>query len=478
MKKNILFALLIGIMILSACQPAAPETIFEEVEVTRVVEGETITEIQEVVVTQVVEVEVEAEPEEPMVEDVGPIRLMHFFGDCEEFDDVTDLAEADSECGIFSVLLNQWNEQNPDTPVVTELSSWPGTLELNTNLAAGTPPDVAVLHGIRIPMYASRGLLTPLDAAFEAHGIDISEYAPAALEYVSYNGQVFGVPFDIHGGLWHLNLDVWAEAGLLDGDGNPILPTTEEEFLVAAETVMDTTGLSFVDVQTDGHNGTVWPFTSFLYQLGGEIADADGNPTVDTAEALQALNLLLTMQAEGYTTPLIDYGTAQERFLNGESASWWTGTWAVNFYAAQADDPESALTNYMVLPFPQIFGSGAWSNAHTLVVPLGLNPDPARADMIVQFLAFMDANQFNWTKVGMMAVKKSVLESDEYLSQPHREEYAEFADVATAYPRVEWIGAYDDILNEEIVAAYIGEKTAEQALADAQQRLVDFTRFK
>ncbi len=69
----LLLVAVVGIFLLAACQPevvteTVTETVIEEVEVTRVVEGEVVTEVQEVEVevTRVVEVEAEAPAEDAM----------------------------------------------------------------------------------------------------------------------------------------------------------------------------------------------------------------------------------------------------------------------------------------------------------------------------------------------------------------------------------------------------------------------------
>lgn len=75
MKKNLVFLVvaLAGVLVFAACQPqtvevtrVVTETTVEEVEVTRIVEGESVTETIEV--TRVVEVEVPAEEEAPVAE--------------------------------------------------------------------------------------------------------------------------------------------------------------------------------------------------------------------------------------------------------------------------------------------------------------------------------------------------------------------------------------------------------------------------
>ena len=62
----------------------------------------------------------------------------------------------------FRRLANSFNATQDEIHVNTIVVDWPGVTELNANLAAGTPPDIMVLHGRRIPNYASRGLLDAL----------------------------------------------------------------------------------------------------------------------------------------------------------------------------------------------------------------------------------------------------------------------------------------------------------------------------
>ena len=68
----------------------------------------------------------------------------------------------------------------------------------------------------------------------EATGTDASDWADSALAAVSYEGGIYGVPMDFHANLWHVNMDIMAEAGLVE-NGAPVLPSSPEELLVLLE---------------------------------------------------------------------------------------------------------------------------------------------------------------------------------------------------------------------------------------------------
>jgi multiple sugar transport system substrate-binding protein len=449
-------------LVISACQAVPPQTVVQTVEVEKIVE-----------------VEVTVEPgDAAAAESTGPTKivLMRFFGDCfDEFGDNTDLETAYGECGIIQTMTNVFNASQDEVIVETQPVDWPGFAELNANLAAGTPPDIMVLHGYRIPNYASRGLLTPLGDGMTAGGIDTDDFTQGARGNVEYEGELYGLPLDQHGHLWHINVGLWEEAGLVDDSGNPILPVGEAEFLEAAAKFKEATGKPFVATWT---NGLSRNWMALVYQQGGSIEIDEGAPNIDTAEGLVSLNFLLKLRDEGYIPDNVDYTATQELFLNGEVGSLWNGTWVVNFYDEQTLEEDSGLKDYYVSSFTQIYDQpAAWAGTHTWIVPQGLDPDPAKMEATLKFFKYLNDNNLQWAHTGHQSVNKSILASPEYNALPHRDEYAAFANDAVVMPRSSWVTAFETVLDEEIQAVLIGDKGPEEALADAQSRLDDFAAF-
>ena len=409
-------------------------------------------------------------------QDATEITFMRFFGECDDdFGDNADLDAAFGECGIITTLANAFNASQDEVLVNVVIVDWPGVTELNANLAAGTAPDIMVLHGNRIPSYASRGLLTPLGDVLGPAGIDANDLTESARGFVEWNDEIYGIPLDLHGHLWHINVGLWEQAGLVNDDGTPMLPTGEEEFWAAAEQFKEATGLPFMGMWTDGLSRN---WMALVYQQGGSIEDADGLPNINSEEGMAALNFLLQLRDAEQTTPNTDYTAAQEIFLNGEDGSHINGTWVVNFYDEQTMDSESGLQSYYVANFPQIFDQpAAWANSHAWIVPQGVDPDPERLEATLKFLKFLNDNNIIWARTGHTAVNQSVVDSEEYQTLPHRDEYAGFVPSAVIQPRSNWNTAFENVLDEELEAAFIGEKSPEQALNDAQARLEDFAFF-
>jgi multiple sugar transport system substrate-binding protein len=63
-----------------------------------------------------------------------------------------------------------------------------------SSVASGNPPDVVYLDRNIIGTYAARGAVQPLDDCVEQAGIDMDAYRDAAVEQVTIDGSVYGIP--------------------------------------------------------------------------------------------------------------------------------------------------------------------------------------------------------------------------------------------------------------------------------------------
>lgn len=407
------------------------------------------------------------------------LQLWRIFNECaSQYEGVTELGDTTDVCAVQQVLTNQWNAEHPETQVQTTALVWPGIVELNAALAAGTPPEIFSLHAFRIPSYASKGALTPLTSYLEEAGLDVNDMLPNVREAVTYNGEIYAIPMDVHGILAHLNLELWEQAGLVDAAGAPMIPTSLGEFETACQKAKDATGGPLFGAGDDDIVGTAWVWASLYAQLGGSAVGGDGLPSVNTPESLEALNIFLRLRDQGCFTGG-ELAKTYESFVGGNVASVLGGTWMVNEWEAQVNDPNAPLKRYYVAPMPQLGGQpSGWGGSHTWVVPLGANADPDRVRAAVAYVKHFWDNNLEWTRTGHATVRQSVVDSAEYQALPHKAEYLAYGDNAIFNPATNWSVGYDQIMHEEIQAALLGQKSAEQALGDAQARLMDMASLQ
>lgn len=414
------------------------------------------------------------EQQELAQDDTGSltVELSRFFGDCEDTTlGVTDVSQAATECEVIQILTNKFNAENPHGITIERLGGAQFAAyydTLNATYAGGAPPDVAVMHAANLPDYASRKLLVALGDVLDDAGVRTDEWTRPARDAVTYNDTIYGVPFDVHTNLWHLNMDLLDEAGLVDDDGNPVLPSSPEEFLEHAAQVEERTGAQYFAIDANQFALSVMMFLTLLYQQGGSVVSDDGNSAaLDSPAALEALEFMQAVFDEGYAVPTQDYTAAQTAFLNGDAAVLHNGTWVVNQYAAETP------FDYRVEPFPTLFDQpAAWANSHVWVLPA--QRDSRRYRDALEFVSFLSENDAAWAiGTGHLPAIETVLDSEGFEEAPQRDNFAEGAvDQARLLPQVGNWQPIEDTLKAQVESVWLTGADPEAAL-DRAQRLVD-----
>ena len=125
------------------------------------------------------------------------LRFARFFGDCtEDVAGVTDVTQATTECEVIQILENAFNaEDNGITIEKIGGQAWGDYYtQLSTAFAGGDVPNVAVMHQHRLPDFAGRGLLLPLDDPFASSDvIDFADYTAPAQSAASLDGTVYAL---------------------------------------------------------------------------------------------------------------------------------------------------------------------------------------------------------------------------------------------------------------------------------------------
>lgn len=395
------------------------------------------------------------------------IQLARMFGDCEETTaGVTDTSKAGTECEAIQILTNKFNAENDYGITVERLggADWFSYYDaFNASLAGGDPADIANLHDYALVDYAKRGSLLGFDP--QAHGIDMGDATEAAQASVQWQDASYAVPLDSHATLAHLNVDLFAEAGWVDADGAPTMPTSTDEFLQFAKDVKDKTGSYAISVAFSNDPMGWRLFDTLMEQQGTPVISEDGTVNLDTDEARTALTFINTLIDEGYANKNIDYAGSIDEWKKGDSAILMNGTWVVNEYAAQTP------FEYQVTDFPTLAGDPAtWASSHMWVIPRQSDDDPVKYRASLEFAKFIYENTDVWAiATGHIAPRVSVIESAEYLEAPQRDNYTETAlNNIRFVPQMEnWTAAQDQIL-EQISATWLNDKDVDAALSEAQ----------
>lgn len=402
--------------------------------------------------------------------------LQRFFGACEaEYGSVTDISKAEGECGIITAIINRFEAENPDIRVVENVVAWPGYDQLVAQLAASDAPDLVTMHGQAMSDYHARGLIEPLDADLRRIGIDPADFTDAARDAVTIDGAAWGMPFDTWAPLWHINMNLFRQAGLVK-DGKPVLPTSRAELIAQAEQFKRRTGKPYLVYASANESASFMrDFFTLVMQQNGQVFEGPRRARFRTPEARNALELFKDLYDRGLTTRNQDYSAAVAGFMQGDGGVFLVGTWMVGTYEAEANKPGGALSGgYAVANYPQLFPGRAatFAGGHNWVMPRDKDRSPAEHEAALRFLRFFADHAFDWARTGHLPTSRRVIAMPEWRALPHRAGLATLADTGISTPKaIRRQFPIEAIVGSEAASAILGQKSIDAALADMERRV-------
>jgi arabinogalactan oligomer / maltooligosaccharide transport system substrate-binding protein len=263
-----------------------------------------------------------------------------------------DIVRADADLVVWAdetrvqalqPFVEQFGEDNGIAVALQELEFDNLRSQFSTAAPAGEGPDIIVGAHDWLGELVTNGLVAPIDLA------NADDYAEVAIEAMTYEGQLYGVPYAIENIALVRNTDLVPEA-----------PATFEELeeiaLGLEESGEVEIGLALqADAADPFHNYPL--FTAFGASVFGVNDDGTYNPDelgLDTPEGLAAAEQFGAWVESGLINPSITYDVMVDSFASGDAAFAITGPWAV----AQEDPPgfRAQGVNYAVSPIPTIQG--------------------------------------------------------------------------------------------------------------------------
>jgi multiple sugar transport system substrate-binding protein len=377
-------------------------------------------------------------------------------------------------------------EQLPDVDVELDATAFDAQ-KFTTRIAGGDVPDVVQMDRRYVTTYAAQDLILPLDSCYEAHDVDPDEhFYPSVVDDVRYEDQVWGVPQFFQPVAILLNKRVMDAAGVtpdqIDTSQPDVLLDAIEKMYAESGGVPTTLGF---DPVATGQGG-LW-----ILGQGGQLIDDEGVPTLDDPSNVAGLELLQQItdaqggfaKVKSFSDAFDTFGDANQ-FVTDQVGAQVNAQWYPNVLSDYADQ-----VDIEAVPFLDQDGQPfSVASGQSFVISAGAeNPDAACAWMLE--LTSQDA----WLAAGQARAdtiaEEGGLNTGLFTGSPEadqaiREQFvtetgnAGFDQVVATYYDVVDSGqtfgsspAGQDIqneLNNAITATLLGDKTAEEALADAQ----------
>jgi multiple sugar transport system substrate-binding protein len=344
---------------------------------------------------------------------------------------------------------------------------WPDLYaKLQVSVPAGEGPDLALIHTVEVPHFASDGILEPIDdGALAGKGFRGEDYIPATWQGGVYQGKRYAIPLDVPQHLFYMNVKVMKDAGLVGGDGRPRVPGSRDELIQMAKQISkgDTYGFAIGTVNPGKYT---WGFHHLLWQNGANVYGPDlKRAAVAEPAALEAAELWGSFHAQHKVAPPAN-ASCRDAFIAGKLGMWIAGSW--NFTGLR-----DAKVDFAVAPVPRLLKQPiVWSMPHQFAFPKPRAADAARRDAVWTHLRWMTDHVADWTlKAGQVSAVRRAHGDPRVTADPVlRTLLAQAPNWQAGQPVPKWVAA-ENLTRPVIETVYIGQRPARAAMEDLARQI-------
>lgn len=267
--------------------------------------------------------------------------------------------------------------------------------------ARAEDPDILQLDVIWTPEFAAAGWVMPLDR-FQP---DAEDFFPATLEANRWRGRLYALPWFVDVGMLYWRTDLLAAP-----------PASYEELVRAAVRAREAQGLRYGLVwQGARYEGLVTVFVEYLAAFGGEILDAQGRVSVDSAAAVRALEAMRAAIDPQRIVPrdALSWHEEETRFAFQNGHALLMRNWPYAYPLMQRSRDSPVAGRFAVAPMPAAAGGRAAATLGGSQLAINANSDhPEAAYAVIAFLTHPDQMLERARLAGQYPARRSLYRGD------------------------------------------------------------------
>lgn len=339
-------------------------------------------------------------------------------------------------------------------------------------------PDVIIIHSERLSGLASNNVIVPMSEYFEAAKtqFDPNAYLDNVIGECYYKNELYGVPLDVHAGVWFVRSDILEKNGLEK-------PTTLTEFVEVCNALVEkyeagtlwhramnktneaacqwTQSKTFGDhfypvvMSKDGGIEQGWIPQTAVFQNGGALTDDRGYPAWNTKGLENVMQMFRNWQtgkgdfkgtpyAGAFVSGKDDTNTVWSKLASGEAVFSCEGPWWIEQRFDEYEDILGGLTDeenrtYAPLDIMNMskmyaldehadYAGEIYGVGHCFSICRTVTSKTKRVAAAL-YAKFMTENAVDYMQGGHLPACKAILESQQYKEKPFYERYLkEFGD--------------------------------------------------
>ncbi len=334
--------------------------------------------------------------------------------------------------------------------------------KLNTELAAGTPPDLIEVTGFNVFQYMDQGVLAPLNECFA--GTDIPDKIQDQKTYAAKDGKMYALNLSARTLQLYVNQKLFDEAGVK-------VPTNFNELRDAAKKLTvkskDQYGLVLVTV---AHSRLYEGALVFIAGYGGHYSK-NGKPALNSPEVIKGVTFFKELFDAGTIPQGVKDAASQYAWFNqGKAAMSIDGAW---YWAVLEQDGKAVLPNTKIYPIPTDT-QAATGGVNNLIGIAAKSPNYKAACEYIKSLATPQWAQL-WVEKSRTIFPMQGSVSDSFLkANPWFDVYAKELKkaVPVAPPGLEiYYNDVQKVINAKLVEVLYNNKPVEQAMNEAQAEI-------
>lgn len=347
--------------------------------------------------------------------------------------------------------------------------TWADTAQqLLIRTQGGEQLDIAQVDISIFNTVAQAGVLADLN---EVLGTDYltENFQESALSVGNIDGQQLGMPWSMAAITMVYNPEILQQAGW------ETPPVTIEEFEACLADVKALGG-DIIPYAVSTKDATcAGDFVPWLWTFGGSLYDENGEVAIENEEAVACVQWYQKLMENGYIAMDTGRGEARQLFAQGKVAFYDDAVVAKGQAVGNGVAPEDVVNVCSAMERPVLKEGDAPQSTmwgHMLVIFKDSEYKEAAAELAKTLVSDEIALDY-FTNNGMPPVTKSAAESEEVKNDAYLNGFLKSTETARLEETARMANANEikTIITEELQFALLGQKDAEQAVADMAARM-------
>jgi multiple sugar transport system substrate-binding protein len=360
-----------------------------------------------------------------------------------------------NEGALLGTMADLFMEENPEVNVsVTPIDWGQAVTRLQTAIGGGQTPDVSQMGTDMMGQFVATGALEPV-----GEGIDSSTYFESAWNTNVVDGAAYGVPWYVETRVLYYRTDLAEAAGITSP------PATWDDLKAMAKALQEQGGARWgISLGTKNYQ----EYAPFLWSNGGQIMNDAGEFTLDSPEAVEALEFYDSFFEEGLSPKEVPEGfDITPAFVSGTHPMFFSGPWHVGLITdAGGADIEG---KWAVVPLPKKTSGTSFVGGSNLVVFQDA-PNKDAAWAFVQFMSRPDIQVRWYEEATVLPAVQAAWDDPKLSGDANVAVFGQQLEDTQAPPPIQTWSEIANAINEQLEQVTVGSVSAADGAAAMQQQ--------